>query len=302
MSTIIHKPSRWRYQCYAGGVPMPRATTHHLTPRDFRSIVEKERKQKLALLDRHEDILRILELRERVTVAELTDRLGVSEVTVRKDLSLLEEHGHLVRTRGGARLAQDRSRTESIDRRLAARPSAKEAIAAAAAALVREGETIFLDSGSTCLAIARLVRSMDLRVVTNSLDVLEELADAPSVVLHSTGGSFRRDARSYIGPLAVDAVRRFHFDRAFLGTSGLSVDGVFSSQNAIESDAKRAVISQAARVVVAVDASKIGQKAFSIFARPEDVHVVVTDEGESSRELREHVPFEVLFAHTKEKV
>lgn len=261
----------------------------------------------MPLQDRHEDILRILELRERVSVAELTERLGVSEVTVRKDLSLLEEHGHLVRTRGGARLAQDRARLEPIERRLSARPTVKEAIAAAAAGLVREGETIYLDSGSTCLAIARLVRQMDLRVVSNSLDVLEELADAPSIVLHATGGTFRRDARSYIGPLAVDAVRRFHFDRAFLGTSGLTVEGVFSSQNAIESDVKRAVIAQAARSIVVSDSSKIGQAAFSIFARPQDVHMVVTDRGDDAsaarvEALRSGTPFEVLVADSKEEV
>jgi len=258
------------------------------------------------LADRHEDILRILELRERVSVAELTDRLGVSEVTVRKDLSLLEEHGHLVRTRGGARLAQDRARLEPIERRLEARPDAKDAIGRYAARLVREGETLFLDSGSTCLALARAVRRMDLRVVTNSLDVLNVLADSPSIVLHAIGGSFRRDARSYIGPLAVDAVQRFHFDRAFLGTSGLSLEGVFSSQNAIESDVKRAVIAQAARTIVLTDASKIGQTAFSIFARPEQVQMVVTNpvvgaQAERISELRSSAPFEILFMDTEEE-
>ncbi len=256
----------------------------------------------MPLADRHEDILRILELRERVSVSELTERLGVSEVTVRKDLSLLEEHGHLVRTRGGARLAQDRSRTEPIERRLSARLTTKEAIASAAARLAREGETVYIDSGSTCLAIARLVRNMDLRVVTNSLDVMDELANASSVIVHATGGSFRRDARSYIGPLAVDAVRRFHFDKAFLGTSGISADGAFSAQNAIESEVKRAVIAQSARVIVAVDSSKIGYRAFSIFARPQDVQMVVTDPGDGARALRESVPFEVVFAESKEKV
>lgn len=254
----------------------------------------------MPLQDRHEDILRILELRERVSVSELTDRLGVSEVTVRKDLSVLEEHGHLVRTRGGARLAQDRARLEPIERRLAARAGIKEAIATAASSLAREGETIYLDSGSTCLALARLVRNMDLRVVTNSLDVLEELADAESIVLHATGGSFRRDARSYIGPLAVDAVRRFHFDRAFVGTSGLTVEGVFSSQNAIESEVKRSVIGQTARTIVVTDSSKIGQTAFSIFARPEQVHMVVTDAGEAARALADSAPFEVVFADQQE--
>ncbi|MFP4550790.1 MAG: DeoR/GlpR family DNA-binding transcription regulator, partial [Spirochaetales bacterium] len=103
--------------------------------------------------DRHDDILRIVELRERVSVGELTERLDVSEVTIRKDLALLEERGKLVRTRGGARASQDRTRIHPIDARLTSLPRVKEQIAAAAAGLIREGETIFLDSGSTCLAL-----------------------------------------------------------------------------------------------------------------------------------------------------
>ena len=259
----------------------------------------------MPLSDRHEDILRILELRERVSVAELTGRLGVSEVTVRKDLSVLEEHGHLVRMRGGARLAQDRSRLEPIDRRMESRADVKAAIGEYAARLVREGETLFLDSGSTCLALARSILRMDLRVVTNSLDVLNALADSTSIVVHATGGSFRRDARSFIGPLAVEAVRRFHFDRAFLGTSGLSTEGVFSSQNAIESELKRAVIAQSARTIVLTDASKIGQTAFSIFARPGQVQMVVTNpvggpHAKRLSELRTTAAFEVLLIDMKE--
>lgn len=254
----------------------------------------------MRLPDRHEDILRILELRERVSVAELTERLGVSEVTVRKDLTVLEESGHLVRTRGGARRAQDRALLEPIDRRLAARPSVKRAIAAAAAELVREGETLFLDSGSTCLALARALRSRDLRVVTNSLDVLDELADAPSIVLHAVGGGFRREARSLIGPLAVEAVRRFHFNLAFLGTSGVSVEGAFSSQNTIESEVKRSVIGQAERAVVLGDASKIGRSAFSIFAQPDEVQLYVTNESEAARALAAAVPFEVIMVDAEE--
>ncbi|MFP4377417.1 MAG: DeoR/GlpR family DNA-binding transcription regulator, partial [Spirochaetales bacterium] len=189
--------------------------------------------------DRHDDILRIVELRERVSVGELTERLDVSEVTIRKDLALLEERGKLVRTRGGARASQDRTRIHPIDARLTSLPRVKEQIAAAAAGLIREGETIFLDSGSTCLALARAIVDRDLRVVTNSLDALEVLAAAPHIALHATGGGFRQDARSFIGPAAVESIRRFHFDRAFLGSSGVSDEGVFSTQNAIEGEVKR---------------------------------------------------------------
>ena len=258
---------------------------------------------KVSLPDRHEEILRVLELRERMTVGDLAERLDVSEVTVRKDLSSLEEQGQLIRTHGGARLAQDRRHFEPVDRRRSVQTDAKGAIARAAAGLVGGGETVFIDSGSTCLEVARRIAERDVRVITNSLDVLDVLAASPSVILYATGGSFRPDARSFIGPGATESVGRFHIDRAFLGTSGIGLDGVFSAQNTIESETKRAVIRQAARIAVVADASKVGQRAFSIFARPEDVHVLVTslagvDAGnaESVNELAANVPFEVLLA------
>jgi DeoR/GlpR family transcriptional regulator of sugar metabolism len=251
--------------------------------------------------DRHDDILRIVELRERVSVGELTERLGVSEVTIRKDLALLEERGKLVRTRGGARAAQDRARIHPIEARLSALPLVKERIAAAAAETIREGETIFLDSGSTCLALARAIVARDLRVVTNSLDALEVLAAAPHIALHATGGGFREDARSFIGPAAVDSIRRFHFDRAFIGSSGVTDEGVFSTQNAIEGEVKRAAIAQAQRTVVLVDSSKIGSAAFSIFARPEDVEMVIVEAGEKAEQLRRITAFEVVTPEIEEE-
>jgi DeoR/GlpR family transcriptional regulator of sugar metabolism len=140
----------------------------------------------------------------------------------------------------------------------------------------------------------RALRGRDVRIVTNSLDVLCELASAPGQAIHAIGGSFRQDARSFIGPAAVESVRRFHYDRAFLGTSGISLAGVLSSQNAIESELKQAVISQSERIVVVADSSKLGHQAFSIFARSEEVHVIVTDETSETRELAERVACEVV--------
>jgi DeoR/GlpR family transcriptional regulator of sugar metabolism len=251
--------------------------------------------------DRHDDILRIVELRERVSVGELTERLGVSEVTIRKDLAYLEELGKLVRTRGGARAAQDRARIHPIEARICSLPEVKAVIAEAAASLVREGETIFIDSGSTCLALARAVAGRDLRVVTNSLDVVQVLSQAPHIALHVTGGSFRSDARSFIGPAAVEAIRRFHFDRAFIGASGVTTEGVLSTQNAIEGETKRAAIGQAQRTVVLADSSKVGSAAFSIFARPSDVEMIIVESGPIADQLRKITAFEVVSPVVKQK-
>ncbi len=135
----------------------------------------------MAFKERHTEILRILQRLKSVSVQTLTERLGVSEVTIRKDLSLLEEQGRLSRTHGGAVLSEDTERVRPVPERRRENTRLKEAIASRARELVREDDTIYLDAGSTCAALAREIGRMSLRVVTNSIDVILALADAPHV-------------------------------------------------------------------------------------------------------------------------
>jgi DeoR/GlpR family transcriptional regulator of sugar metabolism len=227
--------------------------------------------------ERYKAILTILNRLKKVSVQDLTQRFGVSEVTIRKDLSFLEERGKLVRTHGGAILAEDEGRLRAIAIRQAEHPAEKTAIARRASQLIRSGETVFIDAGSTCAALARTIRDMELRVVTNSLDVLLELVDSPGISLFSTGGSFRPEACSFIGPGALETIRSLQIDTCFMGTTGFSRDGVFSSQNVIESQLKSAVIRASRRAVMLADHSKYGSTAFSVFARAGDIDVLVTD-------------------------
>lgn len=226
---------------------------------------------------RHTDILRILQARRRVSVADLTSRLAVSEVTIRKDLALLEDMGLLTRTRGGAVLAEDRDQRRPLLMRRAENGEGKRQVATRAAQLVEEGETVYIDSGSTCGLLAEELANRTLRVVTNSIDAVTALADVPSIALFSVGGSYRKEAGSFIGPIAVSAVSRMHIDTAFIGTSGFSAQGVFSSQNTIESELKRHVIARADRSVLVADKSKIGRTAFSVFGGVEDFDLIVMD-------------------------
>jgi len=128
---------------------------------------------------------------------------------------------------------------------------------------------------------------------------MNALSGEAHMSLHCVGGSFRHDARSLIGPGAVESVRRYHFDKAFLGTSGITADGAFSSQNVMEGDVKRAVIAQARRTVILADRSKYGQAAFSIFARAEDVHVVIMEASRVATELASALPCEIITVKTK---
>jgi DeoR/GlpR family transcriptional regulator of sugar metabolism len=228
-------------------------------------------------IPRHDEIIRMISNLRSVSVQELTQRLKVSEVTIRKDLTLLEEMGSLVRTRGGARLAEDLAQLRGIQVRREERLAEKQRIAVKARELVNEDDTIYLDSGSTCTLLARLLRGMNLRIVTNSLDVMNEVADAPGISLISIGGSYRKEAGSFIGPIAMEILKGLQVQTCFIGTTGLSAAGVFSSQNVIEAELKGRVLGISRRRIVLADASKFGRDAFAVFARSRDVDVLVTD-------------------------
>lgn len=245
---------------------------------------------------RHNDIIHIINKRRQVSVQELTERLNVSEVTIRKDLSFLEEQGYLIRTHGGAKLAEDISRMRTIASRKMQHTAEKQAIARRARMLINEGDTILIDAGSTCAALAHEVRDMNLRVITNSLDVMVELADSHSISLHSVGGNYRMDAGSFIGPAAEEALKDFQIDTCFLGTPAFNETGSFSSQNTIESHFKRQALKSSSRRVILTDRSKYKRQSFSIFARSGDVDILVVDaEFDGIEDLRS-LGIEVLTA------
>ena len=230
-------------------------------------------------LPRHAEILKILSLLRNVSVGDFAQRLGVSEVTIRKDLAQLEEMGCLIRTRGGAQIAEDTRVLKTMDVRLKERMDVKEAIARKARELVRDGETVYLDAGSTCLLLAKELTEMNLRVVTNSIDVMAALGACPGISLISLGGTYRREAGSFVGPMAIEALRTLQIETCFLGATGFSNRGAFSSQNLIESQLKQKVLEASGRRIILADSGKYGRQAFSVFARAGDVDILVTDPG-----------------------
>jgi DeoR family transcriptional regulator of aga operon len=248
----------------------------------------------MALKRRHEDILKILSRLRSVSVNELTERLSVSEVTIRKDLTTLEEMGLLLRTRGGAEQAEDKEFTRKLYLRRRERIEEKRAIVRRALELVREDDTIFIDSGSTCTLLAEELKKRSLRVVTNSLDVMTTLADVPGVTLISLGGNYRKDAGSFIGPTTETNLSSFQIELGFIGTTGFSREGYFTAQNIIESNLKSKVLEVSKRRIILADSSKFERNAFSVFARPENVDVLITDPGFREIEHFQSLGIEVL--------
>jgi DeoR family transcriptional regulator of aga operon len=176
----------------------------------------------LLIEERRRRICELLREQGRVTVEALAARFGTSQVTIRADLSTLESSGALTRTHGGALNVEVSDQPLGVKR--LQHHAEKLRIADAAAELIREGETIILDSGTTTAEIARRIRRLDLKsinVITNALNIAALLIDVPSVRLIMPGGILRRESNSLSGHMAEAALANLQADRLYLGADGL---------------------------------------------------------------------------------
>jgi DeoR/GlpR family transcriptional regulator of sugar metabolism len=230
--------------------------------------------------ERQARIAELVSVRGRARIGELADAFGVTEPTIRKDLSALQERGLLKRTHGGA-LAVHPNVDRELAERQAAHRAGKEAIAVACLGLLRDGDSVFLDSGTSVEAVARHLAAdgrMRLSVLTSSLGVADALADVPSIDCVLLGGQLRRVDGSVVGELALENLQRFSFSLAFLGVSGFSELGI-SVGSLVEASLKAAVIERARRVVLPLDHSKVGATDFARIGDLDAVDVVVMDEA-----------------------
>ena len=228
--------------------------------------------------ERQAKILTLLQAQGRVSVSSLSERFGVSAVTIRNDLSELERRGELVRTHGGAILA-DRDDVElAFSLRSQMYSEQKAAIGAAAAALIGDGEAVVLDASTTALQVARHIGPRhELTVVTNSLMVGYELASADGVTVVITGGILRPVSYSLVGEIGTGILSQFHVSKGFFGAKGLTLAEGLTDADSFEVRFKRAMVAACKEVIAVVDASKWGQVATASFAALEQVDRVFTD-------------------------
>lgn len=236
-----------------------------------------ENLRELYLQERQQEILRLLKQNGRVSVAELSRRFGVSEVTIRSDLQALAERKLLVRTHGGALLADRALREISLAFRRQLQVEEKDRIGRAGAALVADGDAIFLDSSSTALAIARHLKNHRfLTIITNSLAVAQEMLDAPGVTVVMPGGRLRSDTASLVGTDGLEMLHKFNIRRGFFGAHGITINEGLTDVSADEADVKRPIVSMCHQVIAVVDATKWGKVGLATFASLDQVHAVIT--------------------------
>ncbi len=228
--------------------------------------------------ERHQLVSEAVQATGRVHVGDLAARMGVSEMTVRRDFEALEERGVLTRVHGGAISNVSRSYEPGFAARRLEHTEAKRRIGAATAALLRDGETLILDAGTTTLEVARALPSdRRLRILALSLHVADAVADLPNVTLMIPGGVVRKHERSFIGGMTISTFANLQFDSVVLTSGGVDATAGVTEYEFDDSETKIAALKSARRIIVVADSSKLGAVAFVRLCPIEDVDLVVTD-------------------------
>ncbi|MFI9276246.1 DeoR/GlpR family DNA-binding transcription regulator [Kitasatospora sp. NPDC052896] len=236
--------------------------------------------------DRHTLIAQAVRDAGSATVQELADLTGASDMTIRRDLDALAAQGVLERVRGGARTLLLRGEEPPFALRAREAVEAKRRIAAEVVSLIADGETVLLDSGTTCLEVARLLHQRPVTVMPLSLQAIHLLSDpAGPAGLMIPGGRPRASEGALIGPLTLASLAALRFDTAIVGCCGLSAAQGLTAYDLDDAAVKKASIASARRTIVAADGGKLGRTAFAHVGPSTLLHTLVTDTTAPADEL-----------------
>lgn len=239
--------------------------------------MEKDYFKKMFNYQRHEKILQKLNLQGSLNTEQMAEECQVSAETIRKDLILLDQQGKLRRVRSGAvRAPMSRYDLPLPEREAFHRPE-KGAIASAACKLIRNRDTVFLDASSTVMTMTEFFPDLEATVITNAHHVVVSLGDRDKVDLICTGGDYEKRSRSYVGTLAEEAARRFYMQWLFMGVDGLDAERGASEVNRGQARLKEQILNMAEHVCILADHSKLNRKSPFFFARPHQIHTLITD-------------------------
>lgn len=203
---------------------------------------------------RQQTILQLVIDKGRMSVAELAKMTGVSEVTIRQDLNLLEKQSYLRRTHGFA-VPLD---SEDVETRMMNNFALKRELADFAASLVRPGETVFIENGSSNALLARaLATQPDITIITVSSYIAHLLKETPGEVI-LLGGIYQKKSESMVGPLTRQYIQQVHFSKAFIGIDGWQPETGFTGRDMMRADIVNAVLEKGSEAIVLTDSSKFG--------------------------------------------
>ena len=250
--------------------------------------------------ERKGQILELLRQKSKLLVPELCDYFDVSPATIRNDLRDLENERKLKRTHGGA-ISLEKTSFELDSRHKEIRNmEQKRQIAACAATLIEDGDTIILDTGTTTLELAKcLSGKRDLTIVLNDIEIASLLEESTQANLILIGGTLRHGFHCTVGPMAVSYLSELNVDKVFLSSNAVSLDRGFTTPDFNQAEVKKTMIQVASEVIMLSDSSKFGKLSFTQFAALSDIDKLITDKGidpQAAEQLRQLESFDLVIA------
>ncbi|MCA0992368.1 DeoR/GlpR family DNA-binding transcription regulator [Pseudalkalibacillus hwajinpoensis] len=244
--------------------------------------------------ERHFIILQVLKEKETATVHELSEATGASVSTIRRDLVQLEEENQLKRIHGGASLFRSKGTEPSLGEKSTQNMAEKEKIASYAAELVKDGDCIFLDAGTTTQKMAPFLQHKQVIVVTNGYQVIESLL-AEGITTYVIGGKFKSRTGAMTGVKALESIETYRFDKCFIGINGIHESLGYTTADPDEAIIKQAAIRLSRDAYILADYSKIGEAAFSKVADIEACTIITNEHPETNYDqVSKHTTVEVV--------
>lgn len=229
-------------------------------------------------VDRRDKIIQRIRSEGSVRVDELSEEFNVSTVTIRNDLDFFEKKGLIHRTYGGALLLDNVYKDPPIEEKKKINVEEKQRIGEYAAGLIKDGESIILDSGSTTREIAlRLKDKKSLTIMTNAINIALELAGDTNLQIMLTGGVLREESYSLVGPEAERTMQNYYFDTLFLGVDGLDFKHGLTTSNPLEAQLNRIMVERSNRIIAVTDSTKFGRHSFSYICDFSPIDMIITD-------------------------
>ena len=229
--------------------------------------------------ERQLKIVQIIKDKETVSISDLSREISVSEITIRRDLRDLSDNGIIHRVYGGAMIAEPAIIDLPVLQKIENEKELKDAIGFAASDLIKDGESVFIGSGSTTAYVARnLINRNRLTVITNALNVGMELSNSERITVVVIGGMMRPSELSLIGHIADQALKEVRVDKVIMGITAISVTAGLSNDYLPEVMTDRAILDMTPEVIVVADHTKFGKVASGYVAPLDRVKTLITDQ------------------------
>jgi len=228
-------------------------------------------------LQRIEQIKDYVYQHQTVSLDELVEEFGVSKNTIRRDVQQLVDAGDIKKVYGGVSVPHSHSPLEPFTERKTRNQQQKRQIAALAASYVENGDIIFIDSGTTTLEMLDFIKEKEVTIITNNLDFISGALPYENLQVISIGGILQRKTRSFSSFRNLDLFQAFNINKAFMASTGVSLDHGVTNSSPVESDIKQTMTERSSEVFLLVDHQKFGKYALMTYSKLEDIDYLVTD-------------------------